>query len=211
MSQPLSDCASKPLSSSARVEQVPALAGSAFQGGPKYKGNTNIYNSLSGIELDSAVDLLPESELNPKADLRANGPTEASAPTFSGLNSGLSLKPDSSSNPKADSELNAETALELCQLLYQNILEFLPGFKTPNFNAWSYEMHRLLREDKREPEEVKLVLDFVRGDPFWQSNVLNPKDLRRHYDKLNAKRLIPAVPAAKPKPAEEKGALYAWY
>lgn len=78
---------------------------------------------------------------------------------------------------------------QLAELLLQKILEHLPGYKKPDLQKWCKSMDAILRLDKRPPEEVKQVILFAQGDPFWQANILSADKLRKHYDRLNLKRL----------------------
>lgn len=78
---------------------------------------------------------------------------------------------------------------QLSELLLQKILEHLPGYKKPDLQKWATNMDLILRLDKRPPEEVKAVIIFAQGDPFWQPNILSIDKLRKHYDQLNLKRI----------------------
>jgi len=78
---------------------------------------------------------------------------------------------------------------QLAELLLLKILEHLPGYKKPDLQKWSKSMDAILRLDKRHPEEVKQVIIFAQGDSFWQANILSVDKLRKHYDRLNSKRL----------------------
>ena len=78
---------------------------------------------------------------------------------------------------------------QLAELLLIKILEHLPGYKKPNLQKWAKSMDSLLRLDKRPPEEVKAVILFAQGNPFWQANILSVDKLRKHYDRLNLKRI----------------------
>jgi len=78
---------------------------------------------------------------------------------------------------------------QLSQLLLLKILEHIPGYKLPDLQNWSEEMDLLIRVDKRPVEEIRAVILFAQIDPFWQSNILSVKKLRKQYDALNGKRL----------------------
>jgi len=89
---------------------------------------------------------------------------------------------------------------ELAQLLLIKIKEHLPQFRLPDMQKWSRTMDYIIRLDRHPPEEVKQVILFTQAEPFWSTNVLNPEGLRRHYDRLNLKRLRKlAVEEGKPK------------
>jgi len=86
---------------------------------------------------------------------------------------------------------------QLSELLLLKILEHLPGYKKPDLQKWAQSMDLLLRLDKRHPEEVKAVIIFAQGDPFWRSIILSVDNLRKQYDRLNIQRSQPrASPAS---------------
>jgi len=91
---------------------------------------------------------------------------------------------------------------QLSELLLLKILDHLPGYKKPDLQKWAKTMDALLRLDKRPPEEVKAVIIFAQGDPFWQPNILSVDKLRKHYDRLNFKRI---QQRAGPAPIENRG------
>lgn len=78
---------------------------------------------------------------------------------------------------------------QLAELLLVKILEHLPGFKRPDLQKWARGMDAILRLDKRPAEEVKAVILFAQGDSFWQANILSADKLRKHYDRLNSRRI----------------------
>ena len=78
---------------------------------------------------------------------------------------------------------------QLAELLLLKILEHLPGYKKPDLQKWSKSMESILRIDKRPPKEVKAVILFAQGDHFWRANILSVDKLRKHYDRLNSRRL----------------------
>ncbi|HWP96139.1 MAG TPA: hypothetical protein VN426_04755 [Syntrophomonadaceae bacterium] len=77
---------------------------------------------------------------------------------------------------------------QLAELLVK-ILDHLPGYKKPDLQKWAKSMDSILRLDKRPAEEVKAVILFAQGDTFWQANILSVDKLRKHYDRLNSRRI----------------------
>lgn len=73
---------------------------------------------------------------------------------------------------------------ELSKYLFTFIKKNNPGAKEPNFKNWSKHMDYILRLDKRNPEEVKQVIEFSQNNNFWCTNILSTEKLRKHYDKL---------------------------
>jgi len=78
--------------------------------------------------------------------------------------------------------------LELSQLLLMKIKEHLPDYKSPDLQKWAQIMDRMIRLDGREPDEVREVILYAQGDPFWCSNIMSVNSLRKYYDRLNLKR-----------------------
>ena len=96
---------------------------------------------------------------------------------------------------------------QLAELLLLKILEHLPGYKKPDLQKWAKTMDAILRLDKRPPEEVKAVIIFAQGDPFWQPNILSVDKLRKHYDRLNLKRIQQRAGPDRKKNQERRGAI----
>lgn len=59
-----------------------------------------------------------------------------------------------------------------------------PKMRPPNLQHWAADFDKMLRIDKRTTEEMKEMIRFARGDPFWQKNILSPEKLRKHWDTL---------------------------
>lgn len=85
---------------------------------------------------------------------------------------------------KSASPPPAADAAPLCEHFLTKIKERNPNFKYPNMQKWILEMDRLLRIDKRDPNECKRVIDWVNQDSFWKANCLSPAKLREKYDTL---------------------------
>lgn len=69
-------------------------------------------------------------------------------------------------------------------LLWSLIAEKKPDFRRPDPDRWAGEIDRLLRLDGRTPERVEGVIRWYQKDPFWQTNILDPFALRKHFDRL---------------------------
>lgn len=85
---------------------------------------------------------------------------------------------------------------QLAELLLKKIIEHLPGYKPPDLQKWAKSMEAILRLDKRPPDEVKQVIIFAQADQFWRANILSTDKLRKHYDRLNIRRMERAGPSA---------------
>lgn len=71
-----------------------------------------------------------------------------------------------------------------------NLKERYPNFKTPNRDKWMLELDRLLRIDKRDFEEVKECISWLKNDLWFAANILSPSALRKSYDKIFANMLM---------------------
>ena len=72
----------------------------------------------------------------------------------------------------------------LSEYLYKKILENDSKYKKPNLQKWSEHIDKLIRLDKRNPIEIKQVIDFATNDKFWKSNILSTKKLREKFTTL---------------------------
>ncbi|PDY93498.1 phage replisome organizer N-terminal domain-containing protein [Bacillus toyonensis] len=68
--------------------------------------------------------------------------------------------------------------------LFEKIKGNNPKQKEPNFDTWSNDFRLMREKDNRELKEIKDVIDWCQGDPFWQGNILSPKKLREKFDQL---------------------------
>lgn len=166
-------------------------------------------NYCSGVDLEGCPDcsslVLHKCTKDQLSD-RAS-PNSDPAPVKS------ALKPD----VKKDKKKVKETYLystdswpfRLSELLLEKIKDHLPSFKEPDLQKWSISMERMLRLDKRPPEEVQEVIAFAQAHSFWRTNILSVDALRKHYDRLNLLRIQPPagtggrVPRAKNDNAKE--------
>jgi hypothetical protein len=73
---------------------------------------------------------------------------------------------------------------ELTTHMISSIKRIKPDFKVPNLTSWKREMDYILRLDNRNAEEVVALINWLRTDSFWRTNVLSPKKLRDKYDML---------------------------
>ena len=94
-------------------------------------------------------------------------------------------KPDNKTKKK---ESPSADALALSLLLLRKIQEIKPDFKEPDLEKWDREMDFIIRIDKREPERIKEIIDWVFKSQFWRSNILSPKKLREQFDKLELQK-----------------------
>lgn len=79
----------------------------------------------------------------------------------------------------------------LSKFLLENIKKNNPNMKEPNLQTWSKEFDYILRLDKRNLNEVKEIIVWChQEDNFWSGNILSPKSLRKHFDKLRMQKQL---------------------
>lgn len=75
----------------------------------------------------------------------------------------------------------------VAEFIWGKILEIKPNAKPPNLDRWADEIRRMRQVDKWTHEEIRAVFRWANADTFWQSNILSPASLRKHFDKLQLK------------------------
>ena len=73
---------------------------------------------------------------------------------------------------------------KLSRYLFGKMKENNPKVKEPNFQLWSQEFDYIIRIDTRTPKEIVKVIDYSQGNHFWKKNILSPRKLRYHFDRL---------------------------
>ncbi|UWG96813.1 hypothetical protein LPY66_18340 [Dehalobacter sp. DCM] len=87
---------------------------------------------------------------------------------------------NTSSKIFADDSLEINLTNQLIFLITANN----PNFKKPNVQKWASDFDKIIRIDKRDPDEVIGVMTWAKQDNFWKSNILSPSKLREKYDTL---------------------------
>ncbi|MFH1952541.1 MAG: replication protein [Pseudomonadota bacterium] len=95
--------------------------------------------------------------------------------------------PTNNTNTNIKTSLVETEEFRLSKLLLDSIKNRRPSFKEPNLRSWSKEVGRMIRIDKREPEEISDVIEWCQEDDFWQNNILSTSKLRQKYDQLALK------------------------
>lgn len=86
-------------------------------------------------------------------------------------------------NSDEPDELAAET--ELAEQLAQIILDYDPQARVPrSFKTWAKTIDRMIRIDKRTPEQILWLFRWSQNDEFWNPNIRSPDKLRKQWDKL---------------------------
>lgn len=76
------------------------------------------------------------------------------------------------------------TEYDLANYLYEKILLDDDRFKKPNLEKWAEDIDKLIRLDKRTPEEINMVIDFAKQDEFWNPNIMSTSKLRKQFPQL---------------------------
>ena len=105
-----------------------------------------------------------------------------------------------SSPPSETNKTFSEESIEysLSELLLVTILERWPnyykanlevkGAKEKRIQKWAKIIDHILRLDKRDSTEVEELIVWSQQDDFWQDNILSTAKLRKHYDKMLARK-----------------------
>ncbi len=95
---------------------------------------------------------------------------------------------------------------ELCELLASSMLLADPKAKTAaDTVGWQRDMRLLVERDKRTPDEVGRVLDYIFDEGFWIPLVRSPAALRKRFDQIAAQAARkPAQRGRKIEHAEER-------
>jgi hypothetical protein len=84
--------------------------------------------------------------------------------------------------------LSDSNEIRLAKYLFNLILKNNPNAKKPNFQKWAKEFNSMIRIDRRKLEDIKELVGWCQKDPFWRTNILSPKKLRKQYDQLWVKK-----------------------
>lgn len=114
--------------------------------------------------------------------------------TFKNVKNDKNERSTSTAKKSPDFPLDSHQCVLSLRLL-NRIRSGLPNFRDPSIQAWASDIDKMMRLDKREPEEIAAVIDWCQNDSFWKSNILSTSKLRQKYDQLNAKRLNYAGPS----------------
>ena len=75
--------------------------------------------------------------------------------------------------------------MKLAMHLKKEILNQDPSTKVPDdLTNWATEADRMIRLDKRDPEEAAYLITWAQNDSFWQANILSMAKFRKQYDTL---------------------------
>lgn len=139
-----------------------------------------------GPSTEAETDRAPthiESTEGPCVDAQSDrAPTHAQEPP---------VEPPVTTEPptRRDSEFKP-VVYELCELFADSVPERIQGAKRKNVTkAWLTDMDRLIRLDKRDPEEIRRVINWLvhgrdKTATWWASIIQSPRNLRSNWDTM---------------------------
>lgn len=111
---------------------------------------------------------------------------------------------NNANNGKNDKYSPNSDEFRLSKLLLDLILQRKPDYKKPNLQKWAVHIDRLIRLDKRTPEQIEAVIKWCQADSGdgtwagWQDNILSTAKLREKIDKLELAMEKQAGPSTAP-------------
>lgn len=104
-------------------------------------------------------------------------------------------------NAKKEKNIFLSDSIEigLAEFLFSKIKTFLENPKTPNFQSWALQVRHMLQLDKRTPNEIRNVIEWLYTPEgvFWRKNILSTAKLREQFDRLKAEIKLPITPQNK--------------
>jgi hypothetical protein len=78
---------------------------------------------------------------------------------------------------------------KLSQDFFEHISNINPNQKIPNFESWAKDFNLIINSDSRTEEQIRYILEWLfesthKDAIFWRKNILCPKSLRKHFDRL---------------------------
>ena len=78
--------------------------------------------------------------------------------------------------------------------LFKVLQKTSPKAKEPNFTTWTTDVRLMRERDERTHKEICELFLWAHQDQFWCANILSPKTLREHWDRLTIQRDKAAEP-----------------
>jgi len=92
-------------------------------------------------------------------------------------------------NKNKNKEVDTSTDYETARYILNWRKSLHPNHKDPNLKNWANTI-RLMREvDKHSDKEIRELYSWVAKDEFWHRVCLSPDNLRKHWDKIAAKKV----------------------
>ena len=99
----------------------------------------------------------------------------------------------------------SDAALRLSELLLGRIRMQHPTFKEPNVDSWAKQFDQIMALDHRTEDQVASMIARAHSDKFWYKNILSPKKLREHWDRLILETKAPESTGALGLPVSKLG------
>ena len=77
--------------------------------------------------------------------------------------------------------------IEMAMKIYDDCLTVSPHSKKPNFENWANELRMMRTIDNIPSKKIYQVFSWANQNPFWQTNILSPKKLRKQFAQLEPK------------------------
>ena len=79
-----------------------------------------------------------------------------------------------------------EFDLACANRMYDRIKAVIPYTPEPNLASWADTLRKMRTIDNIPANQIGNVFKWANQDRFWQSNVLSPAKLRKHFARLHA-------------------------
>ncbi len=154
---------------------------------------SSIYTRTRVEHQDDKVSMLINVSNNNQSNIQnsnTNDNQDLLDESLKDLNDDNTLPPPSTPSKKTKKTLFKKDSIEyiLAEGLFLLIRKRLPNFRIPNLQKWSGEIDRMIRLDKRDPEEIAEIIEWSQKNTFWKRNILSTGKLRKQYDLLFAQK-----------------------
>ncbi|HCC76720.1 MAG TPA: hypothetical protein DEQ42_13695 [Shigella sp.] len=78
--------------------------------------------------------------------------------------------------------------LRAARWIYQKLLVVNASLSEPKWVEWANTIRLMRMNDNRTHREICELFVWASGDDFWDSNILSPSSLRKHWDTLTTQR-----------------------
>ena len=99
------------------------------------------------------------------------------------------IKPSCRKSEHSDAKIFADDSLpmRLASHLRSCIEENIPNPRPANLQKWAAVIDRMIRLDKRDPDDIGYMIDWCQADEFWRTVILSATKLRDQWDQLYLK------------------------
>lgn len=96
------------------------------------------------------------------------------------------LSPNPSSYPSEEPSI--EPSYSLSEFFLATIRKRAKTFKTPNLQQWGRDFEAMIREDHRDPDEIRRVIEWCQQHDYWRVRIVSTRALRKNFDQLAMQR-----------------------